>query len=57
LIFITLKDPGTIDEQPHWYTLQDNSGGLASLPMAPDHGNEYTNGKPAGNMLLRVYSS
>jgi hypothetical protein len=57
LIFITLKDPGTIDEQPHWYTLQDNSGGLASLPMAPDHGNEYTNGKPAGNKLLRVYSS
>ncbi|XP_046456940.1 uncharacterized protein LOC124204006 isoform X4 [Daphnia pulex] len=46
---LDLADPGTIDEQPHWYTLQDNSGGLASLPMAPDHGNEYTNGKPAGS--------
>lgn len=44
-----IADPGTIDEQPHWYPLQDNSGGLASLPMAPDHGNEYSNGKPAGD--------
>ncbi|XP_045028308.1 uncharacterized protein LOC116921188 isoform X3 [Daphnia magna] len=46
---LDLANPGTIDEQPHWYPLQDNSGGLASLPMAPDHGNEYSNGKPAGS--------
>ncbi|XP_059351813.1 uncharacterized protein LOC130689767 isoform X1 [Daphnia carinata] len=46
---LDLANPGTIDEQPHWYPLQDNSGGLASLPMAPDHGNDYSNGKPAGS--------
>ena len=40
--FITI-DPGAIDEQPHWYWLQDNSGGLASLPLASN--SDQPNGK------------
>ena len=43
-------DPGAIDEQPHWYWLQDNSGGLASLPLNnQSHPAERQNGKMTGN--------
>lgn len=48
--FLVIADPGTIDEQPHWYWLQDNSGGLASLPLASNQGSDQANGKP-GNII------
>jgi len=46
-----IQDPGAIDEQPHWYWLQDNSGGLASLPLPPSShtsNNGDINGKAPG---------
>jgi hypothetical protein len=45
--YSTVTDPGAIDEQPHWYWLQDNSGGLASLPLVPSQG--HPNNQPGVN--------
>ena len=42
-------DPGTIDEQPHWYWLQDNSGGLTSLPLVSNHNSDSQPNGKGGN--------
>ena len=57
LVLRFVSDPGATDEQPHWYWLQDNSGGLASLPMGPElNGDPHQNGDYWSNSYW-IYSN